>query len=33
MSIVPEDEHQKNALGWAARDSSGLLSAFKFSRR
>ncbi|OMP01630.1 Alcohol dehydrogenase superfamily, zinc-type [Corchorus olitorius] len=33
MSIVPEDEHQKNALGWAARDSSGLLSPFKFSRR
>ncbi|OMP06053.1 Alcohol dehydrogenase superfamily, zinc-type [Corchorus capsularis] len=33
MSIVPENEHQKNALGWAARDSSGLLSPFKFSRR
>jgi hypothetical protein len=29
----PEEEHPKQAFGWAARDQSGLLSPFKFSRR
>ncbi|XP_042490916.1 probable mannitol dehydrogenase [Macadamia integrifolia] len=33
MSKAPEDEHPRKAFGWAARDSSGLLSPFKFSRR
>ncbi|KAL4379131.1 hypothetical protein GQ457_02G008860 [Hibiscus cannabinus] len=33
MAKSPEDEHPKKAFGWAARDSSGLLSPFKFSRR
>lgn len=28
-----EEEHPKKAIGWAARDSSGLLSPFHFSRR
>lgn len=28
-----EEEHPKKAFGWAARDSSGLLSPFHFSRR
>ncbi|XP_027079441.1 probable mannitol dehydrogenase [Coffea eugenioides] len=29
----PEEEHPVKAHGWAARDSSGVLSPFKFSRR
>nr|WPM01486.1 MSTRG.5530 [Rauvolfia tetraphylla] len=29
----PEEEHPVKAYGWAARDSSGVLSPFKFSRR
>ncbi|WCJ32016.1 cinnamyl-alcohol dehydrogenase [Euphorbia peplus] len=32
-SLSPEKEHPKLAFGWAARDSSGLLCPFKFSRR
>ncbi|EEF28016.1 probable mannitol dehydrogenase [Ricinus communis] len=30
---LPEEEHPKQAFGWAARDESGVLSPFKFSRR
>ncbi|KAK9713197.1 hypothetical protein RND81_06G010800 [Saponaria officinalis] len=33
MAKLPEDEHPQKAFGWAARDSSGVLSPFKFSRR
>ncbi|XP_021800284.1 probable mannitol dehydrogenase isoform X1 [Prunus avium] len=33
MAKSPEEEHPKKAIGWAARDSSGVLSPFKFSRR
>ncbi|XP_030528382.1 probable mannitol dehydrogenase [Rhodamnia argentea] len=33
MAKSPEQEHPQEALGWAARDPSGLLSPFKFSRR
>ncbi|XP_054824667.1 probable mannitol dehydrogenase [Prosopis cineraria] len=33
MAIQPEFEHPMKAFGWAARDSSGLLSPFNFSRR
>nr|AFK47110.1 unknown [Lotus japonicus] len=33
MASQPEMEHPKKAFGWAARDSSGVLSPFKFSRR
>ncbi|KAL5556612.1 hypothetical protein UlMin_038848 [Ulmus minor] len=33
MAKSPEQEHPKKAFGWAARDSSGLLSPFPFSRR
>lgn len=33
MVKSPEQEHPQEALGWAARDPSGLLSPFKFSRR
>ncbi|KAK9949331.1 hypothetical protein M0R45_004860 [Rubus argutus] len=33
MVISPEQEHPKKAFGWAARDSSGVLSPFNFSRR
>ncbi|PON97091.1 Alcohol dehydrogenase superfamily, zinc-type [Trema orientale] len=29
----PEEEHPKKAFGWAAKDSSGVLSRFHFSRR
>lgn len=29
----PEEEHPKQAFGWAAKDQSGHLSPFKFSRR
>ncbi|XP_065873057.1 probable mannitol dehydrogenase [Euphorbia lathyris] len=32
-ALSPEKEHPKEAVGWAARDSSGVLSPFKFSRR
>ncbi|KAF7829261.1 putative mannitol dehydrogenase [Senna tora] len=30
---LPEFEHPRKAFGWAARDTSGLLSPFNFSRR
>ncbi|KAG7968141.1 hypothetical protein I3843_08G137200 [Carya illinoinensis] len=33
MSKAPEEQHPVKAFGWAAKDSSGLLSPFKFSRR
>ncbi|KAE8704945.1 putative mannitol dehydrogenase [Hibiscus syriacus] len=33
MAKSPEEEHPKKAFGWAARDCSGVLSPFKFSRR
>ncbi|BFG35657.1 hypothetical protein CerSpe_219310 [Prunus speciosa] len=33
MAVSPEQEHPKKAFGWAARDSSGVLSPFTFSRR
>ena len=33
MAKSPEEEHPVKAFGWAARDSSGHLSPFKFSRR
>ncbi|XP_058081250.1 probable mannitol dehydrogenase isoform X4 [Magnolia sinica] len=33
MSKSPEEEHPQKAFGWAAKDSSGVLSPFKFSRR
>ncbi|XVF61488.1 hypothetical protein PTKIN_Ptkin08bG0133600 [Pterospermum kingtungense] len=33
MSISAEEQHPKKAFGWAARDSPGLLSPFRFSRR
>lgn len=33
MAKSPEQEHPQPAFGWAARDPSGLLSPFKFSRR
>ncbi|KAB1211051.1 8-hydroxygeraniol dehydrogenase [Morella rubra] len=33
MAKSPEQEHPKKAFGWAARDPSGVLSPFKFSRR
>ncbi|KAF8377413.1 hypothetical protein HHK36_030790 [Tetracentron sinense] len=33
MSKSPEEEHPRKALGWAARDPSGVLSPFHFSRR
>ncbi|KAG6645740.1 hypothetical protein I3843_08G137700 [Carya illinoinensis] len=33
MAKSPEEEHPVKAFGWAVRDSSGLLSPFKFSRR
>ncbi|KAF2290632.1 hypothetical protein GH714_014796 [Hevea brasiliensis] len=32
-SKLPEEEHPKQAFGWAARDESGVLSPFNFSRR
>ncbi|TYJ10702.1 hypothetical protein E1A91_A11G225500v1, partial [Gossypium mustelinum] len=32
-SRLPEEEHPNKAFGWAARDTSGVLSPFKFSRR
>ncbi|MED6195824.1 8-hydroxygeraniol dehydrogenase [Stylosanthes scabra] len=33
MASQPETEHPNKAFGWAARDPSGLLSPFNFSRR
>ncbi|KAA8530992.1 hypothetical protein F0562_005718 [Nyssa sinensis] len=33
MAKSPEEEHPQNAFGWAARDASGILSPFNFSRR
>ncbi|KAK6922875.1 Alcohol dehydrogenase-like, C-terminal [Dillenia turbinata] len=33
MAKNPEEEHPVKAFGWAARDSSGVLSPFHFSRR
>ncbi|GMI68724.1 elicitor-activated gene 3-1, CINNAMALDEHYDE AND HEXENAL REDUCTASE [Hibiscus trionum] len=33
MSTLQEKEHPNKAFGWAARDTSGVLSPFKFSRR
>ncbi|KAJ0970486.1 hypothetical protein J5N97_023363 [Dioscorea zingiberensis] len=33
MEKSPEKEHPREAFGWAARDTSGVLSPFKFSRR
>ncbi|KAF8411812.1 hypothetical protein HHK36_004371 [Tetracentron sinense] len=33
MSKSPEEEHPQKAFGWAARDTSGVMSPFKFSRR
>ncbi|KAG7968151.1 hypothetical protein I3843_08G138100 [Carya illinoinensis] len=33
MAKSPEEEHPRKAFGWAARDTSGVLSPFKFSRR
>ncbi|KAI8028820.1 putative mannitol dehydrogenase [Camellia lanceoleosa] len=33
MGKTPEEEHPVKAFGWAARDASGVLSPFKFSRR
>ncbi|KAB1211054.1 putative mannitol dehydrogenase [Morella rubra] len=33
MAKSPEQEHTVKTFGWAARDSSGVLSPFKFSRR
>lgn len=31
--MAPETEHPRKAFGWAARDASGVLSPFHFSRR
>nr|QSL78024.1 Alcohol dehydrogenase like, zinc-type 3 cytoplasmic [Nigella sativa] len=33
MAKSPEEQHPQKAFGWAARDSSGVLSPFNFSRR
>nr|XP_004288495.1 PREDICTED: probable mannitol dehydrogenase [Fragaria vesca subsp. vesca] len=33
MVASPDQEHPKKAIGWAARDTSGVLSPFNFSRR
>ncbi|CAK9159907.1 unnamed protein product [Ilex paraguariensis] len=33
MAKSPEEQHPVKAFGWAARDPSGVLSPFKFSRR
>ncbi|XP_028789238.1 probable mannitol dehydrogenase [Neltuma alba] len=33
MAVKPEVEHPREACGWAARDPSGVLSPFNFSRR
>lgn len=32
-AVSPEEEHPQKAFGWAARDPSGILSPFRFSRR
>ncbi|KAL9252764.1 putative mannitol dehydrogenase [Drosera capensis] len=32
-TVAPEDEFPRKTIGWAARDESGVLSPFKFSRR
>jgi hypothetical protein len=33
MAKSPEEEHPHKVFGWAAKDSSGVLSPFHFSRR
>ena len=33
MAKSPAEEHPKKAFGWAARDTSGVLFPFNFSRR
>lgn len=33
MEKSPEEQHPVKAFGWAARDASGVLSPFHFSRR
>ncbi|XP_039036457.1 8-hydroxygeraniol dehydrogenase-like [Hibiscus syriacus] len=33
MAKSPEEQRPKKAFGWAAKDSSGVLSPFKFSSR
>ncbi|XP_073105470.1 8-hydroxygeraniol dehydrogenase isoform X2 [Elaeis guineensis] len=33
VKASPETEHPRKAFGWAARDTSGILSPFSFSRR
>ncbi|XP_059624391.1 probable mannitol dehydrogenase isoform X2 [Cornus florida] len=33
MAKSPEEEHPQKSFGWAARESSGILSPFNFSRR
>ncbi|KDP35308.1 hypothetical protein JCGZ_09467 [Jatropha curcas] len=33
MAKSPEEEHPQKAFGWAAKDTSGILSPFHFSRR
>ncbi|KAF2290577.1 hypothetical protein GH714_014506 [Hevea brasiliensis] len=33
VAKLPEEEHPKQAFGWAARDETGVLSPFDFSRR
>jgi len=33
MAVEYEVEHPRKAYGWAARDASGVLSPFFFSRR
>lgn len=33
VAASPESEHPRKAFGWAARDTSGVLSPFTFSRR
>jgi len=33
MAATPGLEHSRKAFGWAARDKSGVLSPFDFTRR
>jgi len=33
MAVTPGLEHARKAIGWAARDTSGVLSPFNFTRR
>jgi len=33
MAVTPGLEHTRKAIGWAARDTSGVLSPFNFTRR